>query len=319
METFARVVEARSFSGAARRMNVSTSVVSKTVTRLERALGARLLNRTTRCISLTEIGSAFYARCEHIVVAAEEAHAMAAGMQATPRGVLKVDVPVSFGVLHIVPALEALLGSCPELQIDMTLHDREVNLAAEGYDVAVQITREPQPSLVARKLAPIHQVLCASPAYLRRCGTPVALRELARHNAIVFSRIGPERTWRFMGPDGDATIDVSGTLRLDNENAIRQAALAGIGIALLPTYIVGADLQQGALHVVLPIYKPPESALFASYLPNRYVAMKVRAFVDFLLARFGPTPPWDAREPAPARAAPIDVAAPARAVSSAAR
>jgi DNA-binding transcriptional LysR family regulator len=312
MEIFARVVEARSFSGAARRLNVSTSVVSKCVTRMERSLGVRLLNRTTRSISVTEIGQAFYARCAHIVAVAEEAEAMTAGMQSTPRGTLKVNVPVSFGVLHIVPALDGLLAGCPDLHIDMTLSDREVHLAEEGYDVAVLIAAEPRATLVARRLAPIRQVLCAAPAYLRRHGAPASLADLAQHHCIVFSRLGPERTWHFDGDNGHASVDVNGSLRLDNENAVRQAVLAGLGIALLPTYIVGADLQQKRLRVVLPEFRPPETSLFATYLPNRYLAAKARVFVDYLVARFGPSPDWDALQRRQAPAARNGVAATSR-------
>ena len=302
MEIFARVVEARSFSGAARRLNVSTSVVSKCVTRMEQSLGVRLLNRTTRSISLTEIGRAFYARCAHVVAEAEEAETMAAGMQSTPRGTLKVNVPVSFGVLHIVPALEGLLAAYPELHVDMTLNDRDVHLAEEGYDVSIVIAAEPHSTLVARKLAPIRQTLCAAPSYLRKHGMPASLDALAHHDCIVYSRLGSERTWHLDGDDGRASIEVSGSLRLDNENAVRQAALAGCGIALLPTYIVGADLQHGSLRAVLPECRPPEAGLFATYLQNRYVAAKVRVFVDYLVARFGPSPEWDQRRKSPAAA-----------------
>ena len=303
MEIFARVVEARSFSGAARRLNVSTSVVSKCVTRMEQSLGVRLLNRTTRSISLTEIGRAFYARCAHIVAEAEEAEAMAAGMQSMPRGTLKVNVPVSFGVLHIAPALEGLLAAYPELHVDMSFNDRDVHLAEEGFDVSIVIASEPKATLVARRLAPIRQTLCAAPSYLRRHGAPTSLADLAHHDCIVFSRLGPERTWHFESDEGHASVEVNGSLRLDNENAVRQAALAGCGIALLPTYMVGDDLQRNGLRAVLPECKPPETALFATYLPNRYVAAKVRVFVDYFVARFGPSPEWDqARKAAAATA-----------------
>src|SRR5690348_13105744 len=246
MEIFARVVEARSFSGAARRLNVSTSVVSKCVTRMEQSLGVRLLNRTTRSISLTEIGRAFYARCAQIVAEAEEAEAMAAGMQSTPRGTLKVSVPVSFGVLHIAPALEGLLAAYPDLNVDMSFNDREVHLAEEGYDVSVVIAAEPRATLVARKLAPIRQTLCAAPSYLRRHGVPATLEDLARHPCIVFSGSGSHH-WHFEREQAHASIEVTGPLRLDNENAVRRAAVAGCGIALLPTYMVGEDLQRNAL------------------------------------------------------------------------
>jgi DNA-binding transcriptional LysR family regulator len=260
---------------------------------MEQSLGVRLLNRTTRSISLTEIGSAFYARCAHIVAAAEEAEAMTAGMQSTPRGTLKVNVPVSFGVLHIAPALDGLLRAYPELHVDMTFKDRNVQLVEEGYDISVVIAVEPRATLVARKLAPIRQALCASPDYIARRGLPASIADLAGHDCIVYSRLGPEHCWQFEGSGADASVEVTGSLRLDNENAVRQAALAGCGIALLPTYIVGDDLRRSALCPLLPDYRPPETALYATYLPNRYVAAKVRVFVDYLIARFGPTPEWD--------------------------
>ncbi|HET9749283.1 MAG TPA: LysR family transcriptional regulator [Casimicrobiaceae bacterium] len=295
MEVFARVVEARSFSGAARRLEMSTSVVSKCVTRLEESLGVRLLNRTTRSISLTEIGREFYTRCSHIVAAADEAQALTAGMQAEPRGVLKVNVPVSFGILHIVPALGTLMSDYPGLAIDMTLSDREVHLAEEGYDVAVSIAGEPRGSLVARKLAPIRRRLCAAPGYLKRRRVPVTLDDLAHHDCIVHSLPGGERAWHFEGDDGITSVDVNGSLRFDNDNAIRKAALAGLGVALLPTYIVGDDIRDGRLRIVLPELEGPRLALFATYLPNRYLAAKVRVFVDYLVAMFGPEPQWDAQ------------------------
>jgi DNA-binding transcriptional LysR family regulator len=310
MEVFARVVEARSFSGAARRLEMSTSVVSKCVTRLEESLGVRLLNRTTRSISLTEIGREFYARCSHIVAAAEEAQALTAGMQAEPRGVLKVNVPVSFGILHIVPALGDLMTDYPKLAIDMTLSDRDVHLADEGYDVAVSIAGEPRGSLVARKLAPIRRRLCAAPAYFKRRRAPATLDDLAHHDCIVHSLPGGERAWHFEGDDrGITSVEVNGSLRFDNENAIREAALAGLGVALLPTYIVGDDIRAGRLRLVLPELEGPRMALFATYLPNRYLAAKVRVFVDYLVTMFGPEPQWDAAPRVSATARGVSVAA----------
>ena len=218
---------------------------------------------------------------------------MTAGMQSTPRGTLKVNVPVSFGVLHVAPALDGLLRAYPDLHVDMTFKDRNVQLVEEGYDVILVIAAEPRATLVARKLAPIRQALCASPDYVAKRGTPASIADLAAHDCIVYSRTGPEHCWHFEGVDGHASVEVNGSLRLDNENAVRQAALAGCGIALLPTYIVGNDLQRGALCPVLPAYRTPQTALYATYLPNRYVAAKVRVFVDYLITRFGPTPEWD--------------------------
>ena len=309
MEVFARVVEARSFSGAARRLEMSTSVVSKCVTRLEESLGVRLLNRTTRSISLTEIGREFYARCSHIVAAAEEAQTLTAGMQAEPCGVLKVNVPVSFGILHIVPALGELMIAYPRIAIDMTLSDREVHLAEEGYDVAVSIASEPRGSLVARKLAPIRRRLCAAPGYLKRRRAPATLDDLAHHDCIVHSLPGGERAWHFEREAGVVSVEVNGSLRFDNENAIREAALAGLGVALLPTYIVGDDIRAGRLRLVLPELEGPRMALFATYLPNRYLAAKVRVFVDYLVTMFGPEPQWDAAPRGSATARGVSVAA----------
>jgi DNA-binding transcriptional LysR family regulator len=229
---------------------------------------------------------------------------MTAGMQSTPRGTLKVNVPVSFGVLHVAPVLEGLLRAHPGLHVDMTFKDRDVHLAEEGYDVSVVIAAQPRPTFVARKLAPIRQALCASPAYVSRRGMPSSVADLAAHDCIVYSRLGPEHCWHFEGVDGHASVEVSGSLRLDNENAVRHAALAGCGIALLPTYIVGSDLQQNALCAVLPDCRPPETTLYATYLPNRYVAAKVRVFVDYLVARFGPSPEWDAQDASTRRSLP---------------
>ena len=233
IEIFARVVEARSFSGAAARLGISKSAVSKHVSRMEKSMGVRLLNRTTRNLSVTEIGKEWYERCAQILVQAEEAEALVAHLQAEPRGLLKVNVPVAFGVLHIASRIAELLIDWPQLRIEMTLNDRTVNLADEGYDACVVIDKNPNPAFVARKLAPIRRKLCATAAYFERHGLPAKARDLAGHNCLVYSRLGTEKDWCFDGPDGEEWIPVGGNLRLNNENAIRQAALSGLGIALL--------------------------------------------------------------------------------------
>ncbi|MDQ6706421.1 MAG: LysR family transcriptional regulator [Acidobacteriota bacterium] len=293
MEIFARVVEAKSFSAAAIRLGISKSAVSKHLTNMEKAMGVRLLNRSTRSLSLTEIGKEFYERCALIVVHAEEAEAAAAHLQAGPRGTLKVNVPVSFGVLHIARLLPDLLAAHPELRVEMTLNDRTVNLVEEGYDAAVVIERRPNPGLVARRLAPIRHQLCATPEYFRRHGIPEIPGQLVAHNCLVYSRLGTENEWCFERADDVIRIQVGGNLRLNNENAIRQAVLTGLGVALLPTYLVGADLRRGDLCTALSEYIAAETSLYAVYLPNRQLSPKARAFVDFLLTRFGPAPYWD--------------------------
>jgi DNA-binding transcriptional LysR family regulator len=185
-----------------------------------------------------------------------------------------------------------------------------VHLADEGYDVAVSIAGEPRGSLVARKLAPIRRRLCAAPAYFKRRRAPATLDDLAHHDCIVHSLPGGERAWHFEGDDrGITSVEVNGSLRFDNENAIRKAALAGLGVALLPTYIVGDDIRAGRLRLVLPELEGPRMALFATYLPNRYLAAKVRVFVDYLVTMFGPEPQWDAAPRGSATARGVSVAA----------
>ena len=293
MEVFARVVEAKSFSQAAQRLGISKSVVSKQVTLLEKSLGVRLLNRTTRRLSLTEVGAAFYERCAHILSEAEEAELLATRLHSEPRGRLKVSVPVAFGVLHVAPALADFLAPYPELRIDMTFNDRSVDLAEEGYDAAVYIVAEPDPKLAGKPLAPIRRKVCGTPEYFRRHGVPQTPDALREHNCLAYSYSQPQSEWSFRGPDGDVKVAIAGSLRANNENALRHAALGGLGLALLPTFIVGEDVQRGALQIALPEYSAAEACLFVAYLPNRHLSTKVRAFVDFLAARFERAPYWD--------------------------
>ena len=293
MEVFARVVEARSFSGAARRLGMSKSVVSKHITRIERTLGVRLLNRTTRRLSLTEVGAAFYERCAQIVVQAEEAELIATRSHSEPRGVLKVNVPVAFGVRHIAAALAEFSAPYPELRVDMTFNDRFVDLAEEGYDVAIHIAEDLDGGLISRRLAPIRRTVCATPEYWRRHGTPQTPEDLARHNCLVYTYLHVHDEWCFEGPKGEVRVPINGNLRVNNENALLRAALGGLGVGLLPTFIAGEDLQSGALQAVLSDYAVPATAVYAVYLPNRHLSAKVRAFIDFFVTRFGPQPYWD--------------------------
>ena len=293
MAIFARVAEARSFSAAARRLNLSKSMVSKEVTKLEKSLGARLLNRTTRQLSLTEIGAAFYEHCARVVQEAEEAELLVGRLHTEPRGVLKLTVPVAFGTLHIASALPEFLARYPEMQIDMTLSDRFFDLAEEGFDLSIRIARSLPPTVVARQLAPINRVVCATPAYFEKHGVPATPQDLERHNCLIYTHANPDLLWRFKGDDGEVVVPIRGNLRLNDDEALWQAVLGGLGISLLPTFIVGEDLQSGALKEVLGQHVPVEQNLYALYLPNRHLSAKVRVFIDFLVARFAPTPYWD--------------------------
>jgi len=293
MLLFARVVEARGFSEAARRMRSSKSRVSKAVARLEQSLGARLLNRSTRGLSTTEIGAAFYEHCARIADEAAQAAELASRLQSEPRGTLRISAPVAFGRLHVAPALAEYLARHAGLSVDLTVTDRLVDLVEEGHDVAIRIAREPSLHLVARELAPVRRVICATPAYFRHHGVPATPHELQAHNCLHRTPFGAQAEWRLHGPQGEAAVRIKGSLRIDDDDTLAQAALSGLGIALLPTFIIGGDLQAGRLQAVLGDYVPLERRVYAVHLPNRHLPAKVRAFVELLRERFGPVPYWD--------------------------
>jgi DNA-binding transcriptional LysR family regulator len=296
MAIFARVVEAEGFSAAARQLGLSKSAVSKQVARLEDRLGARLLNRTTRRLSLTEVGAAFYERCARILAEAEAAERAVTRLQAEPRGTLRVNAPMSFGVRHVAPAIPAFVARYPDVSVDISLTDRLVDLVDEGYDLAIRIANLPDSSLVARRLAPARFVVCASPDYLARHGAPAQPRDLARHNCLTYSYAAVGDEWRLRGPDGEVRVRVTGTVRANNGDVLRAAALGGLGIVVMPTFLVGDALRSGALASVLPDYRVRETAIHAVYPHGRHLSAKVRAFVDFLVERFGPQPYWDAAQ-----------------------
>jgi DNA-binding transcriptional LysR family regulator len=293
MIIFAHVVTEQSFSAAARKLNVSRSSVSKSVAKLEQALGASLLNRNTRHLSLTEVGATFFEYCTRIAYEADEAHQIIDNLNAQPRGVLKIVASVAFGTLHIAPAVGDFLCRYPELDIDMTITDRVVDLAEEGYDVAVSVMSDLPQALVARKLAPIRRRLCATPAYFQEFGVPQSPEELVKHNCLDYIHSGDRGLWRFTGPDGEVSISVSGKLRINDDEALSQVVLSGFGIALLPTFIIGKDLQAKRLKSVLSEYIPTKQQVYALYLPKRNLPIKIRAVVDFLVERFGIDPYWD--------------------------
>jgi len=294
MAVFARVIEAESFSGAARALGLSKSAVSKQVSRLEDRLGLRLLNRTTRRLSLTEAGAAFYQGCQRVVAEAEAAEQAVTHLASAPRGRLRVSAPMSFGVSHVSPALPEFLGRYPELAVDLTLNDRIVDLVEEGFDVGIRIGGLTDSSLVARRLAPNRTVLSAAPAYLQVRGTPRDVGELEDHACLIYSYQATGAAWRLTGPKGDRRFKVSGPLRVNNGDAILAAALGGLGVALLPCFICGEDLRAGRLVRVLPDWEaPPDSAVSAVFPAARHLSPKVRAFIDFLAERFAGTPYWD--------------------------
>jgi DNA-binding transcriptional LysR family regulator len=294
MALFARVVEAGGFSAAARELGLSKGSVSKRVARLEDRLGVRLLNRTTRRLSLSEAGEAFYSGCRRMVSEAEAAERAVTHLASAPRGTLRVNAPMSFGQQHLAPALTAFLERYPELAVDLALDDREVNLVQDGFDVGVRIMALRDSSLIARRLAPSRALICAAPAYLAAHGAPARPEDLTRHACLLYSYQSDPGVWTLRGADGERRVRVNGRLRANNGEALREAAIAGFGFVLMPSFIVGPEVRQGRLAPVLRDWTAGDPVgIHAIYPAGRNLSPKVRVFVDFLAERFGPEPYWD--------------------------
>ena len=295
---FVQVVDSGSFTAAAERLELSKSVVSKYITRLESKLGARLLNRTTRRLSLTEVGRIFYSRSLRGLQQIEEAENEVSRLQGAPRGILRLNTPMSFGILHIAPKLPDFLANYPELSVDMNLDDRKVDLVEEGFDLAVRISDLPDSSLVARRLGPCRHVVCATPDYLRRHGIPRTPEDLREHNTITYRYQESPNEWRFFSSErGYVSVPVSGSVQMNNSLALRETLLQGIGITLTPTFVVGSDIRAGRLQPVLSNYHTAELSIYIIYPQRRYLSPKVRAFVDFMAARISDSPYWEHMEP----------------------
>jgi DNA-binding transcriptional LysR family regulator len=295
MLVFAEVVAAGSFTEAARRLGLSKASVSREIAGLERRLGAQLLRRTTRSMSLTEIGEVFHAGCQRVAEEAEQAERSVGELQAEPRGELRLAASVSFGQLQLAPRLPAFLARHPKLRLRVDLTDRMVDLVSEKYDVAIRITgRLADATLVQRRLCPTRFVVCAAPEYLRRFGVPRAPSDLERHNClgIVAS------PWRLMLA-GHPALRLQGDLQIDNGDALRRVAVLGQGVVCLPTYLIGEDLAAGRLVRVLPDSLVLEASAFAIYPQSRHPSPKVRALIDYFVETLGPEPEWDAFDASP--------------------
>lgn len=292
IEAFVAVAEAGSFSRAAEKLTMAKSAISRQVSALETELGARLFHRTTRSLTLTEVGSGYLERASRILADLEEANLAVTQLQSAPRGRLRINAPMSFGFLHLAQALPDFLAQHEEVTVDLMMNDRFVDLVEEGFDVAVRIGAMEDSSLVARKLAPIHLLVCASPDYLSKYGTPTTIAELKQHQCLGY--LGHQTEWPFVDRTGKAiTVPIQGRLTANNGDALRVAALKGAGLVYLPSFLIGDDLRSGALVPITLDAKPKSLTLSAVYPHARHLSPKVRAFVDFLVQRFGPKPYWD--------------------------
>ncbi len=295
MVVFAHVVEAETLSGAAARLGITKSTVSKHITALESRLRARLLNRTTRRLSPTEVGRVFYQRCRRVVDEVQRAERDVSDLRATPQGTVKVNAPMSFGHLHIVPALPDFLARYPETRVDLHLDDRALDVVGRGFDVSIRVARLADSQLLVRKLAPNRVVVCAAPAYLERHGTPERPADLRRHNCLCYTYLSTHDQWHFGGPNGRESVRVSGNLRANSGDGLREAAVSGVGVIQAPTFIVWRELRSGALRPVLTEYAQQGLWIHALFpqARSREIPLKARVLVDFLATRFGRRPYWD--------------------------
>lgn len=291
---FVAVVDADGFSAAAARLGVTKSAVSRRLAELEDRLGTRLLNRTTRRLSLTEAGAAFHGRAVRILADLDEAERSAADSNEAARGLLRVAAPMSFGMRHVGPAVADFLVDHPEVEIDLDLNDRYVDLVDEGFDVAVRIGRLRDSSLIARKLAEARRVVCASPAYLARHGRPGRPEHLREHRGLAYANISAADYWQFLAPSGDKlTVRVPSRLRANNGDVLLDACEAGLGVLILPSFFVAGAIEAGRLEPLFSDGVVPGVGIYAVYPHARHLSPKVRLFVDFLARRFGPVPPWE--------------------------
>jgi DNA-binding transcriptional LysR family regulator len=286
MRVFAAVIDAGSFVSAADALGISKAAVSRYVSELEQRLGARLIHRTTRKLSLTQEGEVFLARCRDILASIEESEAEISTRSVTASGRLKISVPVSFGIKHLAGLWAEFLEHHPHVSLDVQLADRVIDLLDEGFDLAVRIAHLPDSSLVSRKLASTGLVLCASPKYLRRRGKPKHPSELAEHDVLGYSLLAMGEQWQFTGPEGRVTVKVQPRLWTNNGDTCVAAALRGTGIQLQPTFLIAGELASGRLVEVLPKYRSIELGIYAMYPTRKFVLPKVRAMVEFLAAKF---------------------------------
>lgn len=293
--TFARVVQSGSFVAGAERLSLSPSVASKHISKLEKKLGARLLNRSTRKLSLTEAGTAYYEHAARILEELDQSEHAVQRLQAEPSGRLKVSVLNSFCDAVLSAWMPEYLQRYPKVQPELMCSERMVDLTEEGYDLALRVTRTPPPNVVARKLAQVQFQVCASPAYLERHGSPSSPDELIRHRCLGYpATLTPDGAWRFVHQGREIVAPIRSVCEVSSVATLRRLALAGEGLALLPTYSMGDELRSGQLCLPMPQFRGfTETILYAVYLPNRFGSPKLRSFVDFLVEKIGDVPPWD--------------------------
>lgn len=294
LQAFTRVVDAGGFAAAAREMGLSRSVVNKYVITLENEMGTQLLRRSSRQVSPTDAGAAFYDRAVSIINELEEAFAAVTQLQEQPRGNLRINGPMTFGTMHLAPTVAEFMALYPDIHVELVLNDRFVDPIEEGFDVTVRIA-DPKvsTSLITREIVGIRRVLCASPSYLAAHGEPGNPRELRQHRCLHYGYQETGNQWKLTGPMGESSVQIHCVMWSNNGDALKQAALRDQGIALLPTFVVGDELQTGRLRTLLSDWQPPDIMLSALYPRHRHLSAKTRLLVEYLVKRFGERPYWD--------------------------
>ncbi|MCF6189318.1 MAG: LysR family transcriptional regulator [Cocleimonas sp.] len=289
MKLYCHIVDAGQLSIAADQLNLSKGAVSKQLAKLEAHLGGRLLNRTTRRLTPTEAGIAFYERAKLILESVDEAECVVTGLTAEPRGTLKINAPMSFGFDYLGELLANYQNKYPKMKIDLTLHDRQIDLIEEGYDLALRIATLKDSTLIARKLAPCHLVMCASPEYLQKHGEPKNPSDLKNHQCLLYAYSDSVRSWGFENKHGKKQqVSVDGSLTANNGNLICDALINGMGIARLPTFIIGDAIRQGEAKIILDDWREKPQNISLLYPSSKHLSAKVRAFVDMAVEHFRP-------------------------------
>lgn len=293
MRVFNAVVDAGSFAGAADKLDLSRGMATRYVAQLEAHLGVRLLNRTTRKLSLTEAGNDYYERAAQVLAMVEEAASSVVQEASVPRGTLRVASSHAFGVRHLGWAITEYLQRYPGVQVDVTLNDRVVDLVEEGFDLGIRVATQIHPGLIARKLTRARIVTCASPGYLKKHGVPKSPEELADHNCLSYAYVNLPNEWHFRRKGVERKVLVSGDLRGNSGDILRNAAVEGLGVILQPTFLIYEALREKKLVRILSDWEADDLTVFAVYPNRKFLPPKVRSFIDFLAERFGPEPYWD--------------------------
>lgn len=290
MKTFVRVVEAGSFTAVAAEQNTTQPTISRQIATLEQHLGARLLTRTTRALTPTDDGRAFYEHAQRVLETVAEAESVVGRRRGKPSGLLRLATPVVFGRLHVVPRLAAFLARYPDLSVEVVMSDSFTDLVEQGIDVAVRVGEVTDPGLIARRIGVVRRVTVAAPAYLKRKPAPRTPADLADHDCIVYTRLATGNRWTFESPEGPVTVTVAGRFKADNSEAVREGVLGGLGIAVIPAFAFRQEIETAAVRVLLKNHEPKRLPMHAVYPSRRLLPLKVRAIVDYFAHEFSLDP-----------------------------